>query len=183
MTGNVRVPSFCKPYSSTLTPSLRSFTRSTTTNSLGSIFVFNLSRSQCCLSLHHRVSEAYHFVNVFCWTVIHFCCSANAIFVKACSCGGSMAFNPWSAGKLLVWNRFFLPRGLGPGFESLRFARFVNCFERIASLCEVERSRRTLMLFAGDGGEKDEGVLITSSTELPASARRQSSPFSLAHSL
>ena len=25
----------------------------------------------------------HHFVNVFCWTVIHFCCSANAIFVKS----------------------------------------------------------------------------------------------------
>jgi len=98
-----------------------------------------------------------------------------------------MAFNPWSAGKLLVWNRFFLPRGLGFGFESLRFARFVNCFERIASLCEVERSRRTLMLFAGDGGKEEGGVLFTSSAELSAFAGKPvelvSSPCSLAHSL
>jgi hypothetical protein len=30
-------------------------------------------------------------VNVFCCTVTHFFCSAKAILVKPCSCGGSMA--------------------------------------------------------------------------------------------
>ncbi len=44
MVGNVRMQSFRNVWSWILTPSLRSFTRSTTTNSRGSIFVFNLSK-------------------------------------------------------------------------------------------------------------------------------------------
>jgi hypothetical protein len=93
-----------------------------------------------------------------------------------------MAFNPWSAGKLLVWNRFgrFLPRGSSVGFESLRCTRFVNCFDRMASLCEDERSRRTLMLFAGDGGKEDGGVESSLFTSFPVwLAAAQPSPGSL----
>ncbi len=55
---------------------------------------------------------------------------------------------------------FFLPSSSVLVMVALLRRRLVNCFERLASLCPVERSRR-LILDAGDGGNGDEfGVVL-----------------------
>lgn len=105
----------------------------------------------------------YHFVNVFCCTVIHCCCSANAIFTSGFSCGGSMAFSPWSTGRLMVLRpneRPFFRRSkssdsCGVLADELRCWRVVNCLDLLNSLdlCCEERSRRALMLGGGVGGQ------------------------------
>lgn len=147
---------------SILTPSLRSFTRSTTANSLGSIFVLSLAQSQ--YKSRNPVCQTYHFVNVFCWTVIHFCCSAKAILVSGFSCGGSMAFNPWSTGRFegsKLRPLFFLNKAVSSVFVvrlALLCNRFVNCLDLFASLCNDDRLRRPV-LGGGDGGKSSEGVL------------------------
>ncbi len=86
-----------------LTPSLRSATRSLTSRSRSCSFVFS------------------HLVKVFCWTVIQRCCSANAILVRPCSCGGSVAARASCGDEptvVLRWNRRVLDVGLEPSFLS-----------------------------------------------------------------
>lgn len=148
------------------TPSLRSWTRSLTATSRDSTFVFNLRLISLAPPLTSS-QASYHFVNVFCCTVIHFCCSAKAIFVNACSCGGSIAFSPWSAGRLLVWKPLLLlPVNNSPDGSvevlvlALRCKRFVNCLERLASRVEEVRSRLDFMLDGGDGGNRNGAVEV-----------------------
>jgi hypothetical protein len=171
-----------------LTPSLRSCTRSLTTNSLGSIFVFNL-RQSISLMAYKRIGLpgfTDHFVKVFCWTVIHFCCSANAIFVRTGSCSGSTAFNASSVwfcwvGKLCRWYLCLLLRlpslPSAASLSSLTFVvdrkRIVNRWERLASLSFCKSRRDFAGGVGGDCGKGIEALFTSNWAEKSALQQRE----------
>lgn len=125
------------------TPSLRSFTRSFTSRSRSAILVFILRNSVSLVLAPLRptflIYSTYHFVNVFCWTLIHFCCSAYAIL----SYVGALPCLPW---------RLVSSGGGGPlGYISLtRLCFFYS--NRIARAGVSAPRRCAVCLFSAKGG-------------------------------
>lgn len=125
-------------------------------------------------STHYQarpVRGTHHFVNVFCCTVIHRCCSANAILTRPCSWAGSTAASASAFPVAELRKRRRLPgvASLSLAGESARWVAERWTLAALSSfLARLSRGRRG----AGEGEEPNVGAEGSSGEHLCEASSR-----------